>query len=140
MLTVAEYPQVLSDFGVRLHQAIQNGEIEMDFRSISLGDPWIDPLAMVSTYGKWLMSLSQLDAQEVREADSKAEEIKVALDSGQNALATQLWGEQQNRIVDMTGGISFYDFTKNSLREPASFFLLFFSVPERKRIFFLFSS
>lgn len=106
----------MSDFGVHLHNAIQRGQVDVNFKSIALGDPWIDPLAMVSSYGKWLLTLSQLDVEEVKEVDAMAESMRLALERGDNLLATELWGEQQTRIVRMTGGVSFYDFTKNSLR------------------------
>jgi serine carboxypeptidase 1 len=106
--------KVVADFGVRLYQAIQAGEINMNFKGIAMGDPWIHPIAMVSSYGKWLLTLSLLDAKDVAEVDAMAAEMARLLSIGENRKATELWGTQQGRIVQMTGGVDFYDYTKNS--------------------------
>lgn len=106
--------KVMADFGAFLYQAIMKGLIDINFKGVALGDPWIYPLGMVSTYGPWLQSLSQLDLEEVKKVDEYAAKMKDALDQGQNVLATKLWSVQQSIIVQMTGGVDFYDYTKNS--------------------------
>lgn len=78
--------KMASNFGVRLDQAIQRGEINCTFKGVALGDSWVSPLDAVESYGAYLQALSHLDPHEREQADRYAAQIADALQSGRVSL------------------------------------------------------
>jgi len=53
--------KMTAKFGVALHNAIQKGDITIDFKGVALGDSWIAPVGCMYSYPEFLFSVSQID-------------------------------------------------------------------------------
>jgi serine carboxypeptidase 1 len=96
-------------FGVALHEAIQKGTVKCDFRGVALGDSWISPIDSVKTWGPYLYATSLLNEKGLSEVQQVANMTEQALNAGQYAQATELWGQAEDIIEELTDDVDFYN-------------------------------
>ena len=107
-----------SAFGVTLYQAIKNGEIEVDFVGVALGDSWISPVDIVLTYGPYLYSFSLIDQTDLVEINNLASQTAQAFYSGDYEKSTALWGEVYTAIEKRTDNVNVYNVLQHNAAPP----------------------
>jgi serine carboxypeptidase 1 len=96
-------------FGAALAKAIEAQTIALNFKGVALGDGWVDPLGCMKSYGGYLYDLSLINADQKAELDAYAKQAALALAEGNGTLSTTIWGKQQNKIEEFTGGVNVYN-------------------------------
>ena len=94
-----------SAFGVTLYQAIKNGDIQVNFMGVALGDSWISAVDTVLTWGPYLYSFSLLDQKDLVYVNNLANQTAQAFYSGDFAKSTELWGEVESAIAARTDNV-----------------------------------
>jgi len=98
-----------TSFGVALVKAIQNKQINVNFKGVSLGDSWISPLDFILAYPGYLYSTSEVDSVGRQSIETSAQEVQTAVNSGSWTRATELWGDNQGVIERATSNVDFYN-------------------------------
>jgi len=109
--------KMTTTFAVHLYKAIQNKEIESNFKGIALGDSWISPYDSVASWGQYLYTLSFIAGNEKKQVDDYAAQIKDALAKGQGQKATDLWGRTESLVSKLTDGVNWYNILQGNSDE-----------------------
>lgn len=96
-------------FGMMLQQAIEAKEMTCNFKGVALGDGWLAPVDCMASYGPYLQALSLIDSEQAAEVKTYADKAAAAIAQNNGALATDLWGQQQNYISAACGGCNWYN-------------------------------
>ncbi|XP_028391058.1 retinoid-inducible serine carboxypeptidase-like [Dendronephthya gigantea] len=110
--------KMTSAFGVTLLEAVQQGEIQVDFRGVALGDSWISPVDTVLTWGPYLYTFSLLDKSDLSVVDGYAQKTANAFNSGQFAESTALWGDVEGAIARLTDNVNIYNVLQHNTKAP----------------------
>jgi len=102
--------KMTANFGVALHDAIQNKEITINFKGVALGDSWIDPVGCMYSYAEFLESISEIDDEQANNLTYYAQKADEAWQQGQGVNATNWWGVQQGVMEAYTGNVNVYNF------------------------------
>ncbi|XP_042901286.1 retinoid-inducible serine carboxypeptidase-like isoform X2 [Parasteatoda tepidariorum] len=100
------------DFALALSKAIKSKTINVNFKGIALGDPWISPIDSVFTWGPYLYATSLLDKVELQSVKAHAYEVKQTLAAGQFKNATDRLIQIQGLIANFTNGVDFFNILK----------------------------
>lgn len=103
-----------SALGVVLYKAIQALSIECNFKGVALGDSWISPVDIVSSWGPYLYAFSQLDEKDLQQVNKAAQATADAVASGQYTKATELWGVTEDVISKTTDNVDVYNVLKHN--------------------------
>ncbi|XP_044258960.1 uncharacterized protein LOC123007630 [Tribolium madens] len=106
--------KMTAEIGLQIYLATKSGDLECNLVSVGLGDPWISPIDSVLSWGPYLLNVGAVDQNEYEKVQAKAEETKAAIEAGKYAEATDLWGQAEQVIGTVTGGIDFYNILKKS--------------------------
>jgi len=98
-----------TSFAVAIVQALQQGAMRANFQGVALGDSWISPIDFVMTYAEYLYTTSEVDYYGLAKINQSAYSVLNAVNTRQWALATTLWGNNQDVIENVTSGINFYN-------------------------------
>ena len=107
-----------SAFGVTLYQAIQKGDIQMNFVGVALGDSWISPVDTVLTWGPYLYSFSLLDQSDLAYVNDLTNQTAQAFYSGDYAKSTELWGDVETAISARTDNVNVYNVLQHNAKPP----------------------
>ena len=110
--------KMTSAFGVTLYQAIQNKQVDCNFKGVALGDSWISPVDTVLTWGPYLFALSLLDDIDLTAVNYKANETAQAYYHGNYEVATVLWGELETVIALRTDNVNVYNILQHNVPSP----------------------
>jgi serine carboxypeptidase 1 len=86
----------------------------LNLAGVALGDSWISPEEAVKSYGEYFYQLSHADDVQKAKIDSYATKMSDLIRNNDWTTATDVWGDQQGVISEVTGGISFYNFLRHS--------------------------
>eukprot|EP00127_Corallochytrium_limacisporum_P002190 Clim_evm84s108 gene=Clim_evmTU84s108 len=106
-----------TSFANALSDSFDAGDIAVNFKGIALGDSWISPLDYVESYGSYLYVNGQIDAKARHYIEDYARLMGSAMDDGMYEEATDLWGQQQSVILELTGDVDIYDVSKHDISE-----------------------
>lgn len=98
-----------SSFAAALAKAINQTQVKANFQAVALGDSWIDPLKFLDEWVPYLLYTSELDPNSVGPIYAAINSTHRAMEAGQYARATQLWGEVENLISAATDDVSWYN-------------------------------
>lgn len=101
--------KMASCFSQYLLQAIAGGKIKLNFRGVELGDSWISGISYVNAWAPFLYSTSLLDAKQVAQMQPNMQKCNAAVQAGQWAQATNLWGAVEDDVETYTNGVNFYN-------------------------------
>eukprot|EP01121_Diplochlamys_sp_Union-15-3_P012629 TRINITY_DN380_c0_g1_i3.p1 TRINITY_DN380_c0_g1~~TRINITY_DN380_c0_g1_i3.p1 ORF type:complete len:365 (-),score=56.13 TRINITY_DN380_c0_g1_i3:339-1433(-) len=101
--------KMTASFGKALHQAIIGGKIQCNFKGVALGDSWIEPIAFVNTWGPYLLSLSEVDEIGYNKIMASAQACDQAVQAQNWMEATNLWGNVEDVVEQVTFNIDFYN-------------------------------
>ena len=110
--------KMTSAFGVTLYQAIKNGDIQVNFMGVALGDSWISAVDTVLTWGPYLYSFSLLDQKDLVYVNNLANQTAQAFYSGDFAKSTELWGEVESAIAATTDNVNVYNVLQHNVQAP----------------------
>ena len=110
--------KMTSAFGVTLYEAIQKGEIQVNFMGVALGDSWISPVDTVLTWGPYLYSFSLLDQTDLVYVNNLANETAQAFYSGDYEKSTTLWNLVEIGIADRTDHVNIYNVLQHNVQQP----------------------
>jgi len=102
--------KMTANFGVALHNAIQNGELNLNFMGVALGDSWVAPVNCMYSYAPYLFSISEIDSEQADNLTYYAVQAEVAWNKGDGAQATNFWGIQQGIAEEFAAGVNIYNF------------------------------
>jgi serine carboxypeptidase 1 len=100
--------KMAAEFAWVLDKEIKDDKIECDLQSVTLIDAWMSPIDSVLSWAPFLKSFGFVDVHGHDVIHKAALQTKDALDRGQFAQATDLWGYTEMVIWDETHGIDFY--------------------------------
>uniref|UniRef100_A0A0L8H0H9 Carboxypeptidase n=2 Tax=Octopus bimaculoides TaxID=37653 RepID=A0A0L8H0H9_OCTBM len=101
--------KMASVFSLRLWQAIQNGQLKCNFRGLAMGDSWIDPSKIVSSWAPFLYTMSLVDENGRTLVNRYAEKVVSLVKSGHYAEATRMWRATEGVVANLTGGVNWYN-------------------------------
>ncbi|XP_021913833.1 retinoid-inducible serine carboxypeptidase-like isoform X2 [Zootermopsis nevadensis] len=101
--------KMAAEYALFLDKAIKDGNIEVPLEGVALGDSWVSPIDSVLTWAPFLLQMGFVDTEGYNIIDSYAQQTKAAIDAGKYELATDLWGRTEMIILQVTGGIDFYN-------------------------------
>jgi serine carboxypeptidase 1 len=101
--------KMTAHFGATLQKAILAKTITMNFKGVALGDSWISPTDYTSTWGPYLQALSVVDQNEAGQIKDAADAVQQACSSGQWEQATDLWGNEEQVVEEVSDGVDFYN-------------------------------
>jgi len=102
--------KMTANFGVSLHNAIQNGQVNINFVGVALGDSWVAPVNCMYSYAPYLFSVSEIDSDQADNLTYYAIQAELAWNKGDGVQATNLWGIQQSLAENFAAGVNFYNF------------------------------
>lgn len=101
--------KMAAEYALALDKAIKDGDVDVPLKGVALGDSWVSPIDSVLTWAPFLLQMGFVDTKGYNTIDSYAKQTEAALDAGNYELATDLWGSTEMVILDVTGGIDFYN-------------------------------
>lgn len=115
-------------FAMALNKAIKQKKIRCQLAGVALGDSWISPVDAVTSWGPYLYATSLIDSVGEAKINNKTKEVADAVHAGKMAQATELWGEAEELIENITNGVNFYNIlmkhsqitTDNHIRQESS--------------------
>ena len=107
-------------FGLRLYEAIRDGEIACRLDGVALGDSWISGVDSVITWGPYLYQFNLLDQESLNEVMNVSVRTVEAVQSGQYEEATKLWGMTENLIDKLTDSVNVYNVLQHHAPPPMS--------------------
>jgi len=102
--------KMTANFGVALHNAIQNGQLNLNFMGVALGDSWVAPVNCMYSYAPYLFSISEIDSEQADNLTYYAIQAEVAWNKGDGVQATNFWGIQQGIAEEFAAGVNIYNF------------------------------
>ena len=96
-------------FANRLYEGQQRGEIKSNLRGVALGDSWISPTDSVLTWGPYLYQFNLLDQMDLAKVMNISQQTANAVNSGDYAYATELWGDTETVIAKTTDDVNVYN-------------------------------
>ena len=105
-------------FGVALHNAIHEGEVDSNFQGVALGDSWISPVDSVISWGPYLYSLSLLDERALKKVNLEAAATAEAVKLGDLKRATDLWSATESIIDGLTDSVDVYNVLRHNIPPP----------------------
>ncbi|CAJ0940086.1 unnamed protein product, partial [Mesorhabditis belari] len=92
---------------------VQNNNIlRINFKGVALGDSWISPMDYVNSWGPYLYANSYLDDIQLKQVNAQAAHCQKLVDNQQWSQATNCWGDMEDLIGTVTGGVSWYNILK----------------------------
>lgn len=88
--------------------AVDAGSLKMNLAGIALGDSWVSGVAFTNTWVPYLRSLSVLDDRDAKQLQPTVDATAAAVATGQWAQATNLWGQLENGIGDLSDDVDWY--------------------------------
>ena len=101
--------KMTSAFGVTLYQAIQKGDIQMNFVGVALGDSSISPVDTALTYGPYLYSFSLLDQTDLEHVNDLTNQTAQAFYSGDYEKSVKLFAKTMQAIGIRTDYADYYN-------------------------------
>ena len=108
-------------FGLRMYQAIKDGEIACNLGGVALGDSWISPVDSVITWGPFLYQFNLLDQKDLQSVMKVANETVSLVYAGKFLEATKLWGQTENVIDSLTDSVNVYNVLQHHAPSPMAF-------------------
>ena len=98
-------------FGAALakRQKRSGSPLAINFKGVSIGDGWVDPVACMKSYGPYLQTVSQLTPGQVKFSNQMADYAQDALEEGNGTKATQWWGTQQDYLGLSSNNVNWYN-------------------------------
>ena len=98
-------------FGAALAKAqlFPTTAMPVNFKGVSIGDGWVDPIACMQSYPDYLYGVSQITDGQRAKASHYADLAQDSLEEGHGFDATNYWGEQQDYIMEKTNNVNFYN-------------------------------
>nr|XP_053645516.1 retinoid-inducible serine carboxypeptidase-like isoform X1 [Cherax quadricarinatus] len=109
-----------AQFAVSLNKAVLQKKIRCQLAGVALGDSWVSPVDAVLSWGSYLYATSLIDSAGLTKVNNKAQEVSDAVKAGKLGPATELWGETENLIENVTNGVNFYNILKEPCRANSS--------------------
>ncbi len=101
--------KMVTGLATALLAAIESGRIKTNFRGIALGDSWISPISFVDAWGPFLQATSLMDDNDAAQLAPVVQQCDQAVAQGQWAQATNIWGNVENVVEQVTNGVDFYN-------------------------------
>ncbi|XP_037719542.1 retinoid-inducible serine carboxypeptidase [Drosophila subpulchrella] len=105
------------EFALELEYAIQRGEIESNFVSVALGDPWTSPIDSVLSWAPFLLQLGIVDQDGHDKIEAAALKTKDYVDRERWTQATLQWSSTQSVVLRESKGVDFYNVETPTLGE-----------------------
>ncbi|XP_069955857.1 retinoid-inducible serine carboxypeptidase isoform X2 [Cherax quadricarinatus] len=112
--------KMAAQFAVSLNKAVLQKKIRCQLAGVALGDSWVSPVDAVLSWGSYLYATSLIDSAGLTKVNNKAQEVSDAVKAGKLGPATELWGETENLIENVTNGVNFYNILKEPCRANSS--------------------
>ncbi|TDG50365.1 hypothetical protein AWZ03_003270 [Drosophila navojoa] len=97
------------EFALELYYAIQRGEIESNFQSVALGDPWTSPIDSMLSWAPYLLQLGIVDQDGHDKIEAAALKTKNLVDGEEWTQATSQWSSTQSVVKRESKGVDFYN-------------------------------
>eukprot|EP00794_Sanderia_malayensis_P005523 gene5523-6208_t len=108
-------------FGVRLYEAIRDGEINCRLDGVALGDSWISAVDSVMTWGPYLYQFNLLDQVDLAKVMNVSVATANAVKSGDYSQATRLWRQTEILIDVLTDNVNVYNVLQHHVPSPMKF-------------------
>ncbi|XP_057291726.1 retinoid-inducible serine carboxypeptidase-like [Hydractinia symbiolongicarpus] len=96
-------------FGQKLYQAIQQGQIQVNFKGVALGDSWISAVDSVITWAPYLYQYNLLDERDFQQVMNISKKTVQAVNDGRYLEATHLWSVTESMIDKFTDSVNVYN-------------------------------
>ncbi|KAK0160525.1 hypothetical protein PV328_007927 [Microctonus aethiopoides] len=104
--------KMAAEFALLWYKHQRNGRIISNLKGVAFGDSWISPITSVRSWAPFLLSMGMIDYEDHEKIQNEIQHLMdlVAKQKWSNALS--LWGFITREIVEVTGGIDFYNILK----------------------------
>lgn len=106
--------KVTSETARTLLDAVDAGKLKLNLKGVELGDSWISGIDYVNAWGPFLKSTSLFNEYELEDYQKTSEACTAAVQAGQWANASKLWGQAENVIEENADGVDFYYILKHN--------------------------
>ncbi|XP_045613370.2 retinoid-inducible serine carboxypeptidase [Procambarus clarkii] len=107
-------------FAQSLNKAVQQKKIKCQLAGVALGDSWVSPVDAVLSWGPYLYATSLIDSAGLAKISKKTKEVSDAVQAGKMGQATELWGQAEDLIENVTNGVNFYNILKQAHKDNSS--------------------
>ncbi|XP_068148547.1 retinoid-inducible serine carboxypeptidase [Drosophila tropicalis] len=97
------------EFALELYYSIQRKEIESNFVSVALGDPWTSPIDSVLSWAPFLLQLGIVDESGYDKIHASALKTQDYVDREKWTQATLQWSSTQSVVLRESKGVDFYN-------------------------------
>ncbi len=104
--------KMTAGFAQALYKAIQDKELQCNFKGFAMGDSWISPMDSVLTWGPYLYSTSLVDEAGLAAINKYANKTNAAAEAGNWTESTDLWSATENVVEQSTFYANFYNIMK----------------------------
>lgn len=101
--------KMAASFAYALHEAMTHDNLTTNFKAVAMGDSWIDPISFVNAWGDYLFTTSEVNAQGQADINAAAQLCAQAVQAQNWTEATNLWGNVEEVIENVTFNIDFYN-------------------------------
>ncbi|XP_059142878.1 retinoid-inducible serine carboxypeptidase-like [Physella acuta] len=101
--------KMTADFSAVLYNAIQKGQISMNFQGFAMGDSWISPVDSVNSWGPFLYATSIVDLPGMNRINAVAKKVSDLVQQGKFIEATAAWSTAEATVESESAGVNFYN-------------------------------
>jgi len=104
--------KMTAGFSAVLYDAISNGEINLNFQGLAMGDSWISPVDFTNSWGPYLYSTSIVSWSGYEKITKAAKVVEDLVKKGDYFNATNYWGKLETVVEEEGHGVNFYNILK----------------------------